>query len=65
MMKYRVEVREVHIQGYIIEADNPEHAKDLISNGEGEIDELSFEYSHMEDPDTWTVQEIEGEEKQQ
>ena len=56
MNTYRVQVREVHIQGYLIKADSPEHAINLIRDGRGEMDEQHFEYSHMLDPDTWDAE---------
>lgn len=59
MPKYRVIVREVHVQGVLVDADTPEQAKEIVREGGGELDEAHFEYSHTMDRDTWTV-EIEG-----
>ena len=57
MKTFEVKVREVHIQPYLIQAEDEEHAKDLIEEGGGEIIEDGFEYSHMMDKDTWEVME--------
>lgn len=57
MPKYRVEVREVHVQAYIIEAENVEDAKIRAAN-EGDIDEGNFYYSHSLGPEHSTVEEI-------
>jgi len=38
-MKFWVNVREVHIQGYTVEAENAEDAKRIVREGGGEIDE--------------------------
>jgi hypothetical protein len=58
MKKFRVLVREVHIQPTIIEADSKEEALKKVFDGEGELDTQGFEYSHTLDTDTWTVEEI-------
>jgi hypothetical protein len=57
MNKYIVLVREVHIQGHIVEALTPEIAKEVVRAGGGELDEAYFEYSHTLDPSLWTVEE--------
>jgi hypothetical protein len=59
MKKFRVLVREVHVQWVEIESTSEEEAKDRVQQGEGEIVEGSLEYSHTLDSDTWTVEEIE------
>jgi len=56
-MLYRVEVREVHVQAYVVEANSKVEAKIKVEGGGGEIDEAHFVYSHTLDPDTWTVEE--------
>lgn len=43
-MKYRVEVEELWIQAYSVEADSPEEAKKMVANGEGEPIDNDFEY---------------------
>lgn len=60
MTKFRVIVREVHVQGYFVEAITPEIAKEVVRAGGGELIEAHFEYSHTLDPDVWTV-EVEDE----
>jgi hypothetical protein len=56
-MKFRVCVREVHIQGYVVEAASPDEAIGKVADGEGEMDEGHFEYSHTLDTDYWTAYE--------
>lgn len=55
-MKYKVLIREVHIQPYSVEAEDEKEAKAIVSNGEGSIIEEELEYSHTLDPETWTVE---------
>jgi hypothetical protein len=52
--RYLVSRRDVHIDIVAVEAANEAHAIKLVKNGEGE--ELSTEYSHPLDTDTWTVE---------
>ena len=59
MLKFIVEVREVHIQGYEIEAETEEQAKDLIREGNGDLIDGHFEYSHTLDSEFWTVEKKE------
>ena len=59
-MKYIVEVREVHIQPYEVEADSPEQAIQNVKDGEEDkiaMIESGFEYSHTLDSEFWTVEE--------
>jgi hypothetical protein len=56
MEKFIVSVREVHVQGYGVEAKDEEHAKELVRKGCGELVEDHFEYSHTLDSETWTVE---------
>lgn len=56
---YRVQVREVHIQGYLVLAGSEEEALEKIIQGEGEIDEADFEYSHTLDHRDHSTLEIE------
>jgi hypothetical protein len=65
-IKRIVNVREVHIQPYVVEIDDgpagmPEEkieqiAKDIVRDGGGEILEAGFEYSHTLDSSLWTVE---------
>lgn len=57
MKIFEVQVREVHIQPYIVKAMSPEMAIDLIVEGSGELIEAGFEYSHTLDKESWTVKE--------
>lgn len=57
MKSYIVYVREVHVQGYRVKAENEEQAKDEVREGKGDLLESYFEYSHTLDSDTWTVEE--------
>jgi len=57
MKTYRVHAKEIHIQGYLVKAENPEQAIQIVCNCGGEIDEGDFVYSHMLEPETWTVEE--------
>jgi hypothetical protein len=55
-MKYDVQVREVHVQHIVVEADSPEEAVDMVRDGDG--DHAAIEYSHTLGPDSWTVESI-------
>ena len=57
MPKYRVEVREAHVQAYIVEAENEAEAK-ITAAREGEIEEGNFYYSHSLGPEYSTAEEI-------
>ena len=57
MSKFIVFVREVHTQGYRVEAGNEEQAKKLVDDLKGDLLEDRFEYSHTLDSDTWKVEE--------
>jgi hypothetical protein len=58
MKTYQVLVREVHIQGYVVEAEDPEDAVELVRYGSGDLNENMFEYSHTLEPELWTVEEV-------
>jgi len=58
-MEVIVEVREVHIQKVRIEADNYEHAFELVASGCGEEVGETI-YTDTLDPATWTIGEIDG-----
>lgn len=65
MPYYVVETREVHIQGWFIEAKDELEAKDKVRGAEGVIIEAQFEYSHTLDTDLWTIREPTEEEIKQ
>ena len=52
-----VNVKEVHIQPYRIKAPDKETAIQMIKDGEGEILEGGFVYSHTLSSDTWTTED--------
>ena len=54
-----VSVKEVHTQEYRVSAKTAKEAISMVVEGEGEIDESSFEYSHTLPADSWTVREEE------
>ena len=58
-MKFRVTVKEIHSQDYIVEANSKEEAKGIIENGGGEMDEGSFCYDYTLESDYWTIIEEE------
>jgi hypothetical protein len=53
---YIVGVREVHIQSFLALAETPKEAVRLVADGEADILDGEFEYSHTLDPETWTVE---------
>jgi len=57
-MWYYVRVREVHIQPYMVEADSEEKATQKIRDGEGEMYDAGFEFSHTLDSSLWGVEEM-------
>ena len=57
MSTFIVSVKEVHTQGYRVEAENKEQAKKLVDDLQGDLIEDRFEYSHTLDLETWTVEE--------
>jgi len=54
--KWIVAVREVHIQPFLIEAATAKEAIELVADGQGEMLESGFEYSHSLDTDQWTAE---------
>lgn len=62
MKTYAVEVCEAWKRCFTVEANSEEEARekanDLITNGDADAEEDSFEFSHMEDVDEWYVQDI-------
>lgn len=60
-MKYRVLVREIHISTMEVEeASSPEDA--ILAVVAGQSVELTCEYSHTLDSDTWSVDDAYGKE---
>ncbi|MHA2063244.1 MAG: hypothetical protein ACXABY_02565 [Candidatus Thorarchaeota archaeon] len=66
MPKFRVMVREVHIQGYLVEAKDEEEAIKKVRYDSGlehdgiDMDEAHFEFSHRLDPSLWSAEEEEA-----
>jgi len=62
MPKYIINVREIHVQPHLVEANNPKEAIELgekmIERGEGSYEQYSLEFSHTLDKSFWTVDEI-------
>jgi hypothetical protein len=56
MSKFVVFVREVHVQGYGVDANDEKDAIEKVRHGCGELLESHFEYSHTLDSETWTVE---------
>lgn len=54
--EYRVTVKEVHHQDYLIFAESAKEARALVAKGEGEIDEAAFFYANTLHPDTFYVE---------
>lgn len=48
-MKYQVDLQEVWVQTFEVEADSPEEASERVLDGEGEVVDTAFEYSHSLD----------------
>ena len=53
MPLYTVGIREVHVAYYHVTASSEKEAIEKLENSEYE--EISIEYSHTMDPDTWTA----------
>lgn len=53
MPKFIVNVREVHVQPYVVSARSLDKAIHLVEAGEGEVWEGAFEYSHTLETDSW------------
>jgi hypothetical protein len=56
MEKFIVYVREVHVQGYRVDAKDAKEAVAKVENGEGDLLDSHFEYSHTLDSETWTAE---------
>lgn len=60
MATFHVEVREVHVSTRAVEAESAEEAIRKVKNCE-DLEEVSCEYSHNLDSETWQVNDAEGE----
>lgn len=60
MTRYRVQIAEVHYQGYIVDAENEKDAIDMIANGEGDMDEGDMSYHTSLPIDKWLIVEEPG-----
>jgi hypothetical protein len=59
MPKYKVEVKEVHIQTYTVDEDcSPEEAKEKVFDKEEYLNDGDFVYSHTLEPETWYVTKV-------
>ena len=58
MKKFVVDVDEVWKQSYEVEADSVEEAKQKVKDGDADIIETCFEFSHCLDSEFWTTNEI-------
>jgi len=58
LKKFEVNVREVHIQPYSVEANSKEEALQIVRDCGGEIIEGAMSYSHVLHSSTWTVDEV-------
>ena len=58
MPKFTVLVREVHVSHREVEAENAHEAIGLVREDEGE--EIFLEYSDTLNPDTWRVDDADG-----
>lgn len=56
MSKFVVFMREVYVQGYEVDANDEKEAIEKVRDGDGELLEDHFEYSHTLDSETWTVE---------
>jgi len=59
-MKYIVNAKEIWVQGYEVEADSMEEAIEKVKDGEANVAEELFEYSHTLGADVWGVENMEG-----
>lgn len=57
MKTYRVEVREVWVQAYEVEAETAAEAVAKIKGGTAQPLENDFQYSHHLPTETWNVEE--------
>ena len=59
MAIFHVEVREVHVSTRAVEAESAEEAIRKVKDGD-DLEELTCEYSHTLDDETWQVNEAES-----
>lgn len=59
MKSFIVFRREVWTQGVRVQATDQQEAIRKAADCDGDVMESIFEYSHMLDPETWTVEERE------
>jgi hypothetical protein len=59
MAIFHVEIREVHVSTRAVEADSAEEAIRKVKDCE-ELEEISCEYSHTLDSETWQVNDAES-----
>lgn len=55
-----VTVREVHTQMIKVDAQSSQEALAKVAAGQGEYIDGTLEYGHTLPPDTWTVEQTEG-----
>ncbi len=60
MARYRVTVKEIHNQDYIVDAGTKEQAKEFVADGGGDMDEGSFGYHSTMHPEHWPEPVIEN-----
>lgn len=56
-MRYRVQIAEVHYQGYIVYAENKQDAIVKVANGEGNMNEGDMSYHTSLPIDKWLISE--------
>lgn len=57
LKEFIVLVREVWVQPVKIKALNKEEAREKVADGDGTSIKGELEYSHTQDPDTWSIKE--------
>ena len=55
---FRVTRYSVYTDDYVVEADSPEEARNIVWEGGGDHDEESFEWSFDMDSSKWEVEEV-------
>ena len=56
--RFIVNVREVHIQPVIVEANSAEEAADKVDTSAVDYGDYSLDYSHIMGKEFWTTEEI-------
>ena len=59
--RFIVNVREVHVQPVVIEADSAEEAAELVDSAHEAYCDYPLEYSHMMGKEFWTTEELKEE----